>query len=87
MVQYLHNSGIHTNVLKFSHTCQLTVLISLESSFGFTDSYLHFKLGPNCVVLLQLYWIFSVEKKKYDQIFLLHTEYPIQLQQYNTIWA
>ena len=26
MVQYLHDSVIHTNVLKFSHTCQLTVL-------------------------------------------------------------
>ena len=24
--QYLHDSLIHTNVLKFSHTCQLTVL-------------------------------------------------------------
>ena len=67
MVQYLHDSVIHTNELKFSHNCQLTVLISLESSIGFTDSYLHCKLGPNCVVLLQLYWIFSVEKNKYER--------------------
>ena len=51
MVQYLHNSVIHTNVLKFNHTCQLTVLISLESSIGFTDSYkilIHLYVLLNC---------------------------------------
>ena len=57
MVQYLHDSVIHTNVLKFSHTCQLTVLnFSGIRHWFHRDSYLHFMLRPKlcCVVAVVL---------------------------------
>ena len=39
--QYLHDSVIHTNVLKFNHTCQLTVL-----NFSGILHWLHRLLSP-----------------------------------------
>ena len=49
MVQYLHDSVIHTNVLRFNPTCQLTVL-------NFSQSVTQILVGHKlcCVVAVVL---------------------------------
>ena len=56
MVQYLHNSVIHINVLKFSHTCQLTVLnfSGILHWFHILLSPLHIRPKLCCVVAVVL---------------------------------
>ena len=84
MVQYLHDS-VHTNVLKFSHTCQLTVLnfSGILHWFHRLPSPLHIRPKLCCVVAVVL----DIQCGEERIFFLLHTEYPIKLQQHNTIWA
>ena len=63
MVQlYLHDSAIHTNVLKFGHTCQLTVL-----NFSGILHWLHRLLSPFhirpklCCVVVVVFDIMNVQ--------------------------